>query len=141
MIRLGDLQFQGGRYAEAGGVYQQFLNQFPRNFLAPAAMLGLASVPEAQGNYEVARSQYTQLAASNPAGYTTLAARMGVARCAELLGQAKEARQLYEELIASAQNSPVQGEAYVRWTVLARQQAPVPVAPANNTFTLPTVLP
>jgi tetratricopeptide (TPR) repeat protein len=121
MIRLGDLYFRTGRYAEAASVYQKLLATFPRHPLAQTAMLGLAAVQEAQGNFSAAKDQYLQLASSYPGGYASLAARMGAARCAELLGQIKEARQMYEELLPAAQGSPLQTEALVRWTVLSRR--------------------
>jgi len=122
MIRLADLYFRSGRYAEAATTDQKLLSAFPRHPLVQTAVLGLAAVQEAQGNYSAARDQYTQLASSYPNGYASLAARMGAARCTELLGQAKEARQMYEELLPMAQGTPWQNEALVRWTVLSRQE-------------------
>jgi tetratricopeptide (TPR) repeat protein len=122
MVRLGDLYFRDGRYAEAGAVYQKLLSSYPRHVLRDAANLGLAAVQEAQGNLEAAKTQYLQLLNANPSGYFALVARMGVARCAEFLGQTKEARQLYEEVLPLAQESQLQTEAYVRWTILSRHR-------------------
>ena len=125
MIRLGDVYFRSGRYAEAASVDQKLLSQFPQHPLVQTAILGLAAIQEAQGNYSAAKDQYLRLASSYPNGYAALAARMGAARCTELLGQTKEARQMYEELLPQAQGSPWQTEALVRWTVLSRQEGTV----------------
>lgn len=139
LMRLADLHFRGGRYAEAATAYQKLLDSYPRHFLAEGARLGLASIQEAQGNFEAAKIQYQQLATAG-AGYTILAARLGVARCADALGQVKEARQLYEEALAGGQNSPVQQQAFIRWTVLGRGQQALPTTQPASLAPLPTSL-
>jgi tetratricopeptide (TPR) repeat protein len=135
LVRLADLQYKDGKYAEAQAAYQQLLTAFPGHAFANSARLGLAALLEAQAKYEDARNAYSQLVSSGGQSYVVIAARIGVARCTELLGQKKEARQLYEELLPLVQNSPWQNEVYLRWTILARDVPKEPVAPAAATAT------
>ncbi len=140
MIRLADLDFRSGKFAEAADVYHQFQVAFPQHPLLETASLGLAAVQEAQGNLQAAKDQYMQLATGHPGGYAAMAARMGAARCAELLGQTKEARQLYEELMPAVQNSPWQIEAVVRYAVLSRQPAEAPLTASQPQTQLPPLI-
>jgi tetratricopeptide (TPR) repeat protein len=137
MIRLADVYFRNGEYSEAVAVYQKFLTEYPRHPLVQAARLGLAAVQEAQGNLQAAKEQYLQLASSDPSGYVSLVARMGAARCAEALRQTKEARQMYEELLPAAQGSPWQSEAFIRWTVLSREQQRETLSTTQQELNLP----
>ena len=121
MLRLGDVYFQEGKFADAATTYQQFLTSFPRHNQTPAALLGLAAVQEVGGNFEAAKGQYMQLVTSHPDAYTAIAAKLGAARCAVKLGQKKEARQLYEELMPLVQGTPWQTEVTLGWTVLSRE--------------------
>ena len=135
LLRVADMQYSAGRYADAASSYQQFLKDFSNHALRDSAQFGLAAIAEAQGEYEQARSQYNTMAGGR--SYVSVGARLGVARCTELLGQVREARQLYEELMASVQGTPWQAEAYMRYTVLGRdvpkQAAPsFPPAPAQT---------
>ena len=141
MIRLGDLDFRNGRYAEAEDVYKNFLASFPHHPLVETAQLGLAAIQEAQGNLQAAKDQYAQLASAHPGSYTAVAARMGEARCAELLGQTKEARQIYEELLPAVKDTPWQVEAVVRYAVLSRKAAEIAPTPSPAQAELPPLVP
>jgi hypothetical protein len=143
MLRLADLQFQQGRYADAAGTYKRFADEFSQHPLKQTALLGEATAQEALGNLDAAKSLYNELLKAHPQGYAANAAKMGLARCAEAQGQFKEARQLYEELMAAGQSAGWQQQAYTRWVVLGREQpaevatetpAPVesPVGPAPD---------
>lgn len=147
LILLADLHYREGRFSDAAGTYERFLASYPGHSLAESARLGLAAVEEAQGNFQSAKAKYGEIIALQPNGYTAIAAKMGAARCAEALGQIKEARQIYEELMVSAQGSPWQSQAYLRWVVLGRdlpresleqpssgQLQLAPPAPAGNQF-------
>lgn len=129
LLRLADVQFRSGQYAEAAAAYQKFLAQFSSHSLANLAKLGMAGCEEAQGNFESAKARYEQLVISDTSGHTTLTAKMGAARCAEALGQTQQARQLYEELLAIGKGSPWQAAAYLRWQLLARDITPVATNP------------
>ncbi len=128
-LRLADLHYREGRYAEAAQHYRAFLEKFPGHALAPSAQIGLAAVEEAQGNLPAARQQYERLAVASADNYTVGLAKLGAARCAEAMGQLKEARQMYEELMALVQGTPLQGTAYLRWAVIGRE-LPAPAPPA-----------
>lgn len=142
LLRLADLHFRAGQFAEAGAVYQRFLTQFPAHSLANLARLGTAGCQEAQGNFEGARALYDQLAASDTTGHIIFAAKTGAARCAEALGQTKQARQLYEEIMAMGQGGPWQSAAYVRWQTLAREEiAEATNAPATQPMPQPVATP
>jgi predicted negative regulator of RcsB-dependent stress response len=130
LLRLADLQFQQGKYAQADSTYKQFLSAYPQHTLADAARLGLASVLEAEGKYNEARQEYNTLAGKRQS-FTSLSARIGYARCTELLGDTKEARKLYEELMPVVQNTAWQNVVYMRWMVLGRnlpKEVPVPAS-------------
>jgi len=124
LLRLGDLHFRDGKYAEAAADYQRLLEQFPAHPLLPSALLGLAAVQETEGRFDVARTHYERILSAYPQGYATLPAGLGVARCLEGLGLIKESRQKYEEMMALAQGSPAQVAAYLRWTMLGRELPP-----------------
>jgi tetratricopeptide (TPR) repeat protein len=126
-LRLGDLCFGQGQYAEAAEAYQKLLSLHARSSLAEGAKLGLAASLEAQANYEAAKGAYAQLA-GNAGSYAAIPAKLGLARCAEATGQTKEARQLYEEALAAGLNNPWQSPAMLRWTVLNRGQSAKPTA-------------
>lgn len=124
LLRLADLHYAEGRFAESTATYDSFLQHYPRHFLADAVRLARATVMEAAGDLQAASTQYSQIIGSSGQQYTALAAKTGLARCAEALGRPVEARQLYEELMAAAQGSPWQAEIYLRWLVLGREQRP-----------------
>lgn len=131
MLRLADVHYREGRYADAAGQYQKFLEQFPKNAFAPSARLGLAAVEEAQGRLDVAGKLYVEIVAADPEGYTVVLAKLGAARCAEAQGRVKDARQLYEEAAALAQGTALQGEAQLRIMVLGRV-LPLPASATTN---------
>jgi predicted negative regulator of RcsB-dependent stress response len=139
LMRLGDLHFREGRYAEAGTTYQKLVDIYPRSSFVAGARFSLAAIQEAQGQFEAARGLYSQLAGGT-SGYAGYQARLGVARCTEALGQTKEARQLYEELLMAGQMSGGQSLPMVRWAVLGRSQ-PASVAATNNTSATQTTIP
>lgn len=139
-LRLADLEFRDGRYAEAGQQYRTFLEQFPKDPLTPNAQLGLAAVQEALGDLQTARQQYERLTAPSGDNYSVALAKLGAARCAEAMGQLKEARQMYEELMALTQGTPLQTPAYLRWSILGRE-LPATTMPAVVSQPLPTAQP
>ena len=141
LLRLADLYFQQRKYDQAATQYQTFLEKFPAHSLVPSAQLGLAASHEAQGNMEAAKKGYEQLTAIQATGYTAASAKMGAARCAEALGQKKEARQLYEEAMALSRDTPLQGAAYLRWTVLGRDLPPAPPAAVGTNAVPPMTVP
>ena len=120
LLRMGDLQFHSGRYADAANTYKRFLDDYPQHPFADSAALGLAASQESLGDLTSAKLQFQQLAAAKSAGYAMIAARIGAARCMEGLGQTNEARQAYEELLPAVQGTAWQTEAYLRWVTLAR---------------------
>jgi tetratricopeptide (TPR) repeat protein len=124
MLKLADLQYHGSRYNEAADTYKKVCEQYPRHALIESAALGLAASLEAQGDLNRAKLQYEQVVRSYPTGYTTIPARLGLARCAETAGLIKDAKQIYEELLPAVQGSPWQGEVYLRWVALTREQPP-----------------
>jgi tetratricopeptide (TPR) repeat protein len=124
LLRLADLHYAAGRYAESIATYDSFLQQYPRHPVAEAARFARAAVMEAAGDLQGASAQYSQIVGVSGQQYTALAAKTGLARCAEALGRQLEARRLYEELMAVAQGSPWQAEIYLRWLVLGREQQP-----------------
>ncbi|MEI6084586.1 MAG: tetratricopeptide repeat protein [Verrucomicrobiota bacterium] len=128
LLRLGGLEFEAGRLAEAAAAYQEVVTRFPSNPLADPARLSLVAVVEAQGNLEAAKSQYLQLA-SQPGSYLAVAAKVGAARCAESLGQTKEAQQLYEELVPAVRGTAWEGTVFIRRAIVTRAVGPVPPAP------------
>lgn len=142
LLRLADMQFAGGRPADAAATYQQFLSGFPAHALVDSAKLGQAAALEAQGNFEGAKTQYLQIASSINS-YTAVAAKIGAARCAEALGQTKEARQRYEDVLPAVMKTPWETTIAIRLAVLARSQAPEQASPTSQlpdtkTLILPT---
>ena len=119
LVKLGDLQFRDGQYAESAASYQRVVDGYPQSPSVSGARFSLAAIMEAQGQFEAARGAYSQIAGGS-VGYGGYLARLGVARCTEALGQVKEARQLYEELLMAGQASGGQSLAMVRWAVLGR---------------------
>lgn len=139
LMRLGDLQFREGRYAEAGATYQKLVDVYPRSLFVAGAKFSQAAIQEAQGQFEAARGLYSQIAGAT-SGYASYQARLGVARCTEALGQTKEARQLYEELLMAGQMSGGQSLPMVRWAVLGRN-LPAERPDTNNSGSTQSIIP
>lgn len=138
LLRLADLYYRNGKYAEAASTYERITRDYPAHPLADSAKLSMGAVLEVQGNLDGARTQYLRIVNTSPNSYVANAARMGLARCLEAQGQEKEARQAYEELLAAGRNSPWFGQAYLRWVVLSRD---MPTEKAEQALVKPTPVP
>ena len=139
LARMADEQYRESKYTDATATFERILKEFPSHPLAESARLGLATIQEAEGNFDAAKKSYGTIIESNPTGFTVLGAKLGVARCSEALGQFKEARQLYEEV--GAQATPWRQEAYLRWTVLGRDIAPLTSTGAESVPATPPSAP
>jgi len=132
LLRLGDIQFNSGKYSDAAGTYVRFLSEYPHHEFADAAALGQAASTESAGDLATARSLYEQLASTKPSGFLAIAARVGAARCMQGLGQTNEARQAYEELLPAVQGTTWQAEVYLRWVELSRSISSTQTRPTTN---------
>lgn len=141
LLRLGDVQFNSGRYSDAAATYSRFLSEYPHHEFVDAAALGQAASAESSGDLATAKSLYQQFASTKPSGFLAIAARVGAARCMQGLSQTNEARQAYEELLPAVQGTTWQAEVYLRWVELSRSISSAKMQPTTNQVSAAPVAP
>lgn len=138
LLLVADDYFTKGKHKEAQGIYERFLQQYPRHEMADSAQYGIASCLEAQSDIPKAVAGYESLQANYPNSFHLAAARVAMARCAERQGDLQKAKQFLEDIMASMPGSPWQQEAQTRLALLSRKLQPTaPEQPSIPSLILP----
>jgi TolA-binding protein len=136
-LESATLLFGAGQYADAQIQFQQFLDQYPDNYFAGQAALGLGASLDAQGKFDLAAAAYQRVINGYSDPLVANYARYSLAQIDERQGKLTEALSLYQEVSRSDPNSPLAAEAGMRFTELKLRQ---PSAPPAATSTAPLKL-
>jgi tetratricopeptide (TPR) repeat protein len=93
------------KYNEAGEIYISLMKTYPKDYLLPNFIDGLAYCYEMQGKYKLALDQWNTLIAKYSDNYLAPNAYKGVARSFELLDDYKKADDFYEIMITMFQKT------------------------------------
>ena len=74
--------YSSGKYNEALNAYDQFISEYPKHQLVPAALLGKAYCFEGLGEYKKADGQYMKVQKGYPNSVWNEEAAKGIARIA-----------------------------------------------------------
>ena len=111
-VMLANRYYIQGRYADAGRMYQSYLDDYGDiDMLEYAAWSGLGACYEAQGDLERAAAQYLSYADSHAAGDEAALALMEAARCFAAAGQRDRARQCLERVVGDFADTPIASRA------------------------------
>lgn len=80
ILSQADSLFSGGKYDASLNMYKQFVKEFPRHSLAPAALLGMAYCYEELGNIDEAKKVFLEVQNRFPNSPWTEDAVKGVER-------------------------------------------------------------
>jgi TolA-binding protein len=138
-LQSATMLFEAGQYADAQTQFQQFLNQYPDNFFAGEAALGLAASLDAQGKADLAAAAYQRVISNYPDPIVASYAKYSLAQTDERLGKSADALKLYEEIARSSSGGPLGSEAGLRAMELKSKQPAA--APAATTTALPILKP
>ena len=130
-LQSATMQFEAGQYAEAQTQFQQFLSQYPDNYFAGQAALGLAASLDAQSKMDLAAAAYQRVISNYPDPLVANFARYSLARIDERQGKLTEALNLYEEIDRSNANGSLGAQARMRAMDLKTKQPPA--SPAATT--------
>ncbi len=116
LFEQAERRFQQGALGEAAVLFQTYLERFPAEPSAPAALLRLGKIRGLRGEFSLARRAYDRLLAEYPA--SPLAAETHLERLALLLaeGKSEEIEELFPAALAAAQTP---GERLRAWTLRA----------------------
>lgn len=114
--------FDAGKYADAQGEFQKFLDAHSESPLAPTAALGVAASLEAQGKLDAASTGYLKAAAYNDA-VVILPAKFALGRIAEQQGKLSEAMNYYSDVAHLNPNCAIGNEAGIRAAELKSKAA------------------
>ena len=126
--------FEAGQYADAQTQFQQFLDQYPDNFFAAQAALGLATCLDVQGKMDLAAPAYQRVINGYSDPVAANLAKFSLAQIDERQGKLTEAFKLYEEIIQTSPNGSLGSDAEMRAMELKNKQ---PSAPPAATSTAP----
>ncbi len=136
-LQSATMLFAAGQYADAQTQFQQFLSQFPDNFFAGQAALGLAASLDAQGKGDLAATAYQKVISNYPDPVVASYAKFSLAQLDERQGKLPEALGLYEEIIRANPNGALGSEAGLRAMELkTRQPSAAPAAATSAPFKL-----
>jgi predicted negative regulator of RcsB-dependent stress response len=136
------LLFEEGKYAEARGQFQQFLQQRGDNAFAGSAAYGVAACLDAEGKTNEAITAYQNVVARYGTSAAASLARMAEAGLHESRKEFSQALRLYAELAGPAAQSAWSADAAKRRADLLRlhpELAPTNAAPVAAS-PLPTAL-
>ena len=108
MITLGNRYFTLGRYVDAQGLYQRYLDEHgDQPPLVFAARTGLAACLEAQGDLAAAARAFVDYADDHPDHPPSAMALMDGARCYRLLDDASRQREILERVVREYGKTPI----------------------------------
>ena len=111
-VLLANLHYAQGRYAEARGYYQSYLDNYePVDVLAHAAQSGLGACLEAEGQFVAAAQHYEAYAAQQAGTIREAMARMEAARIYGLVGDSDKQQALLEEVSRTFAQYPIAAQA------------------------------
>ena len=111
-VLLANLHYAQGRYAEARGYYQDYLDNYePLDILAYAAQSGLGACLEAEGQLLAAAQHYEAYAAQQAGTIREAMARMEAARIYGLAGESDKQQALLEEVSRTFAQYPIAAQA------------------------------
>jgi TolA-binding protein len=131
-LQSATMLFAAGQYADAQTQFQQFLSQFPDNFFAGQAALGLATSLDAQGKTDLAVAAYQRVINNYPDPLVAGHAKYSLAQIDEHQGKLTEALGLYEEIVHSNPNSSLGSAAGMRAMELKMKQPSASPAATNT---------
>ena len=112
VVLLANLHYAQGRYAEAWGYYQSYLDNYePLDVLAYAAQSGLGACLEAEGQLLAAAQHYEAYAAQQAGTIREAMARMEAARIYGLAGDSNKQQALLEEVSRTFAQYPIAAQA------------------------------
>lgn len=106
--------FQEGKYAEAEGSFQEFIQAHPNSPWAAAAAFGQAASLEALNKTNEAMAAYQQIATAYGNSAVVDDAKLAIARIYETRGEPQEALRVYSELSPAAGEAPGNPQAQQR---------------------------
>lgn len=124
--------FDAGQYAGAETQFQQFLAQYPDNFFAGQAALGLATSLDAQGKTDQAAAAYQRVINGFSDPVAANFAKYSLAQIDERQGKLTEALKLYQEITQSSLNGSLGSEAGMRIMELKSKPSSAPPAAATT---------
>ncbi len=129
--------FDAGQYGEAQTQFQQFLDQYPDNFFASQAALGLAACLDVQGKTDPAMAAYQRVINGYSDPVAANFAKYSLAQIDERQGKLAAASKLYQEITQSSLNGSLGSEAGMRLMELkSKPSSAPPAAPTTAPFKL-----
>ena len=111
-VLLANLHYAQGRYAEARGYYQSYLDNYePVDVLAYAAQSGLGACLEAEGQFLAAAQHYEAYAAQQAGTIREAMARMEAARIYGLAGDSDKQQDQLEAVSRTFTQYPIAAQA------------------------------
>ncbi len=111
-VLLANLHYAQGRYAEARGYYQSYLDNYePLDVLVYAAQSGLGACLEAEGQLLAAAQHYEAYAAQQAGTIHEAMARMEAARIYGLIGERDRQQALLEQVSRTFAQYPIAAQA------------------------------
>ena len=112
IVLLANLHYAQGRYAEARGYYQSYLDNYePVDVLVHAAQSGLSACLEAEGQFLAAAQHYETYAAQQAGTIREAMARMEAARIYGLAGESDKQQALLEQVSRTFAQYPIAAQA------------------------------
>ena len=112
IVLLANLHYAQGRYAEARGYYQSYLDNYePVDVLVHAAQSGLGACLEAEGQFLAAAQHYETYAAQQAGTIREAMARMEAARIYGLAGESDKQQALLEQVSRTFAQYPIAAQA------------------------------
>ena len=111
-VLLANLHYAQGRYVEARGYYQTYLDNYePLDVLAYAAQSGLGACLEAEGQLVAAAEHYETYATEQAGTIREAMARMEAARIYGLVGESDKQQALLEQVSRTFAQYPIAAQA------------------------------
>lgn len=112
IVLLANLHYAQGRYAEARGYYQSYLDNYePVDVLVHAAQSGLGACLEAEGQLLAAAQHYETYAAQQAGTIREAMARMEAARIYGLAGESDKQQALLKQVSRTFAQYPIAAQA------------------------------
>ena len=112
IVLLANLHYAQGRYAEARGYYQSYLDNYePVDVLVHAAQSGLGACLEAEGQFLAAAQHYETYAAQQAGTIREAMAQMEAARIYGLAGESDKQQALLKQVSRTFAQYPIAAQA------------------------------